>query len=153
MHYAYGHLDYRRSNYLAARRSYYLALNIARAETPVHPITCAAHYSLGRAEYRLEHRENARHQFEKALAIAQLRSPAIDDGTITRILWAQSRVLEWDPLRAHEASQLRERAKRARTELILREETATDKPEHDDEGLDFDEAADRWNVLVPIFFR
>jgi hypothetical protein len=85
--------------------------------------------------------------------LRKLRSPAIDDGTVTRILWAQSRVLEHDPLRAHEASQLRECAKRARTELIMREETATDELEHDNEGLDHDEAADKWNVLVSIFFR
>ena len=53
--YAYGNMEYRKSNWLAARRFYSDALRIANAETPIHPITAAAYFSLGCAEFKLKH--------------------------------------------------------------------------------------------------
>ena len=60
VHYAYGKLEYRTANWLAAKRSYSEALRIALSETPIHPITAASYYSLGCVEFKLKHMDTAK---------------------------------------------------------------------------------------------
>lgn len=60
VHYAYGNLEYRTSNWLAARQSYTVALRIALTETPIHPITAAAYLSMGQVEFKLKNLELAK---------------------------------------------------------------------------------------------
>jgi hypothetical protein len=52
-------MEYRKSNWLAARHSYLDALRIANAENPIHPVSAAVYYSLGCVEFKLEHDKTA----------------------------------------------------------------------------------------------
>jgi hypothetical protein len=79
--------------------------------------------------------------------LAQLRSPAVDDGTIARILWKQSEVLEEDILRATEAKALRHRAAVARRDISKRENLV------DGQEGDFDAQEQSYDELVPGYYR
>ena len=91
----------------------------------------------------------------KALTIAQLRSPNRDDGTVARILWKTSVVLEDNG----DAS-----CQKEATEMRLRADIALRKLTHSGEGgwaMTLDEEGnadaiaieDAYDALVPGFFR
>jgi len=153
VHYAYGNLEYRTSNWLAARQSYTVALRIALTETPIHPITAAAYLSMGQVEFKLKNLELAKSHLEKAKAIAELRSPTRDDGTIARILYVLHRVMGEDLLMAAEAEELRVRAEIARTTLVSTGESAMVDAYDMDGNLQLADEALLYDALVPIFFR
>ncbi|KAH7416708.1 P-loop containing nucleoside triphosphate hydrolase protein [Cadophora sp. MPI-SDFR-AT-0126] len=155
VHYAYGNIEYAQKRWVNAKRSYDTCLKISLASSPIHPITAAAYYSLGCVENELDHRDNAKAYLDKALAIAQLRSPSRDDGTMARIMWKKSVVLENDTFGQYidEAKELRLRA-----ELALRK--LSDNGEGfavitlDDEGNEDQlDTEDAYDALVPGYFR
>jgi hypothetical protein len=103
-----------------------------------------------------------RQYLDKARNIAEIRSPSRDDGTIARILWKTSKVLEDDALASAEAAELRKRAEIAartissRGESSIAAEMAMDKDEIDEDldALDLDDEEEaRYTELVPAFFR
>jgi len=86
------------------------------------------------------------------MSIAQLRSPHRDDGTMARILWKISVVLEQDPSTAGEANEMRIRAEMARKSLMGC--TGGMVFALDDDGNpDENETEDSYNTLVPGYFR
>jgi hypothetical protein len=92
---------------------------------------------------------------DKAMAIAQLRSPDRDDGTIARIMWKTSCVLEGDTYGTfqEDAAELRIIA-----ELALKDLTATGEGglvlSLDEEGIpDQAEMENAYDSLVPGYFR
>lgn len=155
VHYAKGNIDFDQQEWAAAKRAYEACLRIGLASAPNHPITAAAYYSLGCVEYEQRHMVNARAYLDKAMAIAQHRSPDEVDGTIARIMWKMSEVLELDTF-GHlqdDATDYRLQAESALTRLneagqgglvqVLDEEGMPDKAEIE---LAYDS-------LVPGFFR
>jgi hypothetical protein len=91
---------------------------------------------------------------EKARTIGQLRSPDVDDGPLARILWKLATVLESDTLGRYgeEASQLRLRADVARVALTARGEGGG-IAYAEDEQSERNKEEDRYDALVPLFFR
>ena len=89
----------------------------------------------------------------KSLAIAELRSPSRDDGTIARILFKLSKVLENDVLAGPQAQQFRNRADVARHALAARGEGNMVQVLDEDGNVDYDEEEYAYDALVPIFFR
>jgi hypothetical protein len=90
------------------------------------------------------------------MAIAQLRSPSRDDGTMARILWKTSEVLDQDPYGANkkEADEMRIRAEVARQELTNSGEgTGVVFALDEDGNAESAEVEDSYDVLVPVFFR
>lgn len=92
---------------------------------------------------------------DKALAIAQLRSSNRDDGTIARILWKTSKVMEDDTYGtyAKQAEELRIRAEVAQKTLIGNGECGMIIAIDDKGNLDADEEEDSYDALVPLYFR
>lgn len=89
------------------------------------------------------------------MAIAELRSPDRDDGTMARIMWKKSMVLESDP---YGTFQDEATALRIRAELALRKLTTNGEGgivvSLDDEGnADQGEVEDAYDSLVPGYFR
>ncbi|KAN0114720.1 hypothetical protein V8E51_004264 [Hyaloscypha variabilis] len=155
VHYAYGNIDFAQKRWAAAKRAYEASLRIGLASAPIHPITAAAYYSLGCVEQERRNIDHAKAYLDKAMAIAQLRSPDRDDGTMARIMWKMSQVLESDPFGTFlgYATELRIRA-----ELALKTLTANGEGgilfSLDEEGnADHDEMKDAYDSLVPGYFR
>jgi hypothetical protein len=91
---------------------------------------------------------------DKALTIAQLRSPARDDGTMARILWKTSMVLDDDVVGGgKEASEMRLRADLALRKLSGNGEGALVVTIDEDGNADPVETEDAYDALVPGFFR
>lgn len=92
---------------------------------------------------------------DKAMTIAQIRSPIRDDGTMARILWKTSLVLERDTLGRYqdEASQKRIRAEVIRTKLNNNGEGALVLAFGEDDYTDQTEEEDTYDALVPGYFR
>lgn len=89
------------------------------------------------------------------MAIAQLRSPNRDDGTMARIMWKTSKVLEADTFGTYQAEAT---ALRIRADMALK--TLTAKGEGgvvialDEEGnADPVEEEEAYDALVPGYFR
>jgi len=110
---------------------------------------------LGCVEYEQHNMVNVKAYLDKALAIAQLRSPDEVDGTIARILWKKSEVLE-----LHTFGHLQDDA----TDLRMQAESALTKLSGagqgglvltlDEEGMpDKAEIELAYDSLVPAFFR
>jgi tetratricopeptide (TPR) repeat protein len=155
VHYLYGNIEYKQKRWTTAKASYELALKISLQNAPIHPITAAAYYSIGCVEYKKRNAEGARVWLDKALNIAQLRSPGRDDGTITRLLWKTSQVLESDAVGAYqnEANEMRIRAEMARKDLTGKGEGGV-VIALDEDGLEvIDELEKSYDQLVPLFFR
>jgi hypothetical protein len=89
------------------------------------------------------------------MAIAQLRSPNRDDGTMARIMWKKSKILEDDAygMYAKEAEELRVRAEVAQRILTTNGEGGVIIALDDRGNLDADEEEDSYDALVPGFFR
>jgi len=153
VHYAYGNVEYRTSNWLAARRSYTDALRIALAENAIHPITAAALFSLGCVEFKLKNDDIAKQHLEKARSIAELRSPTKDDGTTARILWMLGRAMENNLLTAAAGAELKVRAEIARNALVTSGESAPVDMDDQDGNLEPGDHGLLYDALVPIFFR
>jgi hypothetical protein len=92
---------------------------------------------------------------DKALAIAQLRSPARDDGTVARILWKTSVVLEDDVAGYYqkEATEMRIRADIALRKLSGNGEGGLVVTIDEEGNADAVETEDAYDALVPGFFR
>lgn len=89
------------------------------------------------------------------MTIAQLRSPHRDDGTMARILWKTSVVLEDDAVGAYAAEST---SKRTRAELARRKLTGNGEGNLvftlDEHGnVDPNETEDSYDALVPGYFR
>lgn len=89
------------------------------------------------------------------MAIARLRNPDRDDGTMARIMWKTSQVLESGTFGASidEANELRVRA-----ELVLKTMTTNGKGGivfgvDDDGNPDPEEMENAYDSLVPGYFR
>jgi len=89
------------------------------------------------------------------LAIAQLRSPHRDDGTMARILWKKSVVLESDTYGTFQnvANEMRLRAELARKELTSNGEGGVVISLDEDGDPDALETEESYDVLVPGYFR
>ena len=92
---------------------------------------------------------------DKAMTIAQLRSPDRDDGTMARIMWKKSQVLESETFGESiiEANDLRIRAELALRTLTAKGEGAIVFSLGDDGNPDPDEMEDSYDCLVPGCFR
>jgi hypothetical protein len=92
---------------------------------------------------------------DKAMTIAQLRSPDRDDGTMARIMWKKSQVLESETLGESmaEANDLRIRAELALKTLTAKGEGAMVFSFGDDGNPDPDEMEEAYDSLVPGYFR
>jgi hypothetical protein len=92
---------------------------------------------------------------DKAMAIAQFRNPDRDDGTIARIIWKKSQVLESEPFGASidEANELRIRAELALKTLSGSRKRAIVFSVDDDGNPDPEEMEDAYDSLVPGYFR
>jgi hypothetical protein len=92
---------------------------------------------------------------DKAMTIAQLRSPDRDDGTMARIMWKTSQVLESDTLATFldDANELRIRAELALKTLSAKGEGGIVFSFDDDGNPDPDEMEDAYDSLVPGYFR
>jgi hypothetical protein len=90
---------------------------------------------------------------DKARGIAELRSPTRDDGVIARICWKTAIVLEADTFGTfkNEAEEFRSRAEVARRKLIASGEGGIIPFIEND--TDRDEERDRYDALVPLFYR
>jgi len=94
---------------------------------------------------------------DKALTIAQLRSPQRDDGTITRIIWKLSVILNTH-MRNDFQEQADDYAQRAEKAKVLLNSSGEGKVfgGEDDEYVvldDNDEEESSYDALVPGFFR
>lgn len=89
------------------------------------------------------------------MAIASLRSPGRDDGTMARIMWKKSIVLDSDTFGAYldEAKELRDRADLALRKLNASGEGGVVFSVDDDGNPDADEEENAYDSLVPGFFR
>jgi hypothetical protein len=89
------------------------------------------------------------------MAIAQLRSPDRDDGTMARIMWKTSVVLESDTFGTFqdEATALRNRAELAIRELSAKGEGGGVLVLDEEGGVDQNEMEDAFDSLVPGYFR
>jgi len=154
VHYMYGNIDFAQKRWESAKRSYEASLKIGLAKTPIHPITAAAYYSLGCVEYERKNLDNAKAYLDKAMAIAQLRSPDRDDGTMARIMWKISVVLESDTFGTfqEEAAELRVRAEVAMRILTTNGEGGVLSLD-DDGNIELAEVEDLYDSLVPGYFR
>ena len=155
MHYAYGNIDFAQKRWAAAKRAYEASLRIGLASAPIHPITAAAYYSLGCVEHERRNIENARAYLDKAMAIAQLRSPDRDDGTMARIMWKTSQVLESETFGTFQddATELRIRAELALKTLTAKGEGGIVFSVDEEGNADRDEIEDAYDSLVPEYFR
>jgi len=156
VHYAYGNIEFAQKRWPSARRSYEASLKVGLASAPIHPITAAGYYSIGCVEFEKRNLDNAKGYLDKAMAIAQLRSPTRDDGTMARILWKTSEVMNEDPYGTYkvEADQMRVRAEVARRDLTNSGEGTGLVFSLDEEGnADGAEIEDSYDALVPGFFR
>lgn len=88
------------------------------------------------------------------MQIAELRSPTRDDGIMARILWKTAVVLESDVLGkfSSEADTLRQRAELARNQLVTAGESGK-IPFIDEDDTERDQEEDRYDALVPLFYR
>jgi tetratricopeptide (TPR) repeat protein len=155
VHYAYGNIDFAQKRWAGAKRSYDAALKIGLASAPIHPITAAAYYSLGCVEHERHNVDNAKAYLDKAMAIAQLRSPDRDDGTMARIMWKTSQVLENEMFGAsqEDATELRIRAELALKTLTAKGEGGIVFSADEEGNPDRDEMEDAYDSLVPGYFR
>jgi len=89
------------------------------------------------------------------MAIAQLRSPNRDDGTMARIMWKMSKVMEDDTYGtyAKQAEELRIRAEVAQKILTGNGEGGVIIAIDDKGNLDAAEEEDSYDALVPGYFR
>ena len=89
------------------------------------------------------------------MTIAQLRSPNRDDGTMARIMWKTSKVMEDDTYGtyAKEAEELRIRAEVAQKTLTHNGEGGVIIAIDGEGNLDAGEEEDSYNALVPGYFR
>jgi hypothetical protein len=89
------------------------------------------------------------------MAIAQLRSPNRDDGTMARIMWKLSKVMEDDTFGtyAKQAEELRIRAEVAQKTLAGNGEGGVIIAIDDKGDLDAIEEEDSYDALVPGYFR
>jgi hypothetical protein len=89
------------------------------------------------------------------MAIAQLRSPNRDDGTMARIMWKTSKVMEDDTygMYAKEAEELRIRAEVAQKTLTGNGEGGLIIAIDEKGNLDAGEEEDSYDALVPGYFR
>jgi hypothetical protein len=89
------------------------------------------------------------------MAIAQLRSPNRDDGTMARIMWKTSKVMEDDTygMYAKEAEELRIRADLAQKTLTGSGEGIVVIAIDEKGNLDVGEEEDSYDALVPGYFR
>ena len=90
------------------------------------------------------------------MAIAQLRSPNRDDGTIARVLWKMSVVLEDDTFGTYQsvANEMRIRAEVARRTLTGNGEGGLTFVAIDEDGnADANEVEDSFDALVPEYLR
>jgi len=89
------------------------------------------------------------------MAIAELRSPDRDDGTMARIMWKKSLVLESDTFGTYqdEATELRIRAELALRKLTTNGEGGVVLSLDDDGNADQTEMEDAYDSLVPGYFR
>jgi hypothetical protein len=92
---------------------------------------------------------------DKAMTIAQLRSPGREDGTMARIMWKKSQVLESKTFgeSMDEANDLRIRAELALKTLIAKGEGAIVFSSGDDGNPNPEEMEDAFDSLVPGCFR
>jgi len=93
---------------------------------------------------------------DKAMTIAQLRSPNRDDGTIARVLWKMSVVLEDDTFGTYqsEANEMRIRAEVAWRTLSGNGEGGLTFVALDEDGnADANEVEDSFDALVPEYLR
>jgi len=138
----------------SAKLSYEQSLKISLINAPIHPITAATYYSLGCVEFERQNLDAAKIWLDKALNIASLRSPARTDGTMARILWKMSKVLESDPYgtNAAEANALLIRAEMARNDLTGKGEGGVIALDDEFKEAAADQEA-AYDLLVPGFFR
>jgi hypothetical protein len=89
------------------------------------------------------------------MAIAQLRSPNRDDGTMARILWKTSEVLNDDTFGTYkvEADEMRIRAEVARRDLTNSGEGGLVFAIDEEGNADAIEIEDSYDNLVPGYFR
>jgi hypothetical protein len=89
------------------------------------------------------------------MAIAELRSPDRDDGTMARIMWKKSLVLESDTFGTfqEEATELRIRAELALRKLTTNGEGGVVLSLDDEGNADQAEMEDAYDSLVPGYFR
>jgi hypothetical protein len=92
---------------------------------------------------------------DKAMSIAQLRSSNRDDGTMARILWKTSVVLESDTFGRYqnEANEMRIRAEVARRLLTGNGEGGVVIALDEEGNVDAGETEDSFDALVPGYFR
>jgi len=92
---------------------------------------------------------------DKAMSIAQLRSSNRDDGTMARILWKTSVVLESDTFGRYqnEANEMRIRAEVARRLLTGNGEGGVVIALDEEGNVDVGETEDSFDALVPGYFR
>ncbi|KAH7348885.1 P-loop containing nucleoside triphosphate hydrolase protein [Rhexocercosporidium sp. MPI-PUGE-AT-0058] len=155
IHYAYGNVHYAAGDYSLARKSYNRCLGISNTKTSVHPITAAGYYSLGCVEFELKHPEKSIEYLKKALSIARLRSPARDDGTIARILWKTSVILQRMKKGGlgTEADSMRVAAELALQDPRNHGDCGPVMPLDDKGEIDEVELEVMYDALVPEFFR
>ena len=89
------------------------------------------------------------------MAIAQLRSPDRDDGTMARIMWKTSVVLEAETYGTfqEEATELRIRAELALKTLTAKGEGGIVFSVDEEGNADRDEVEEAYDSLVPGYFR
>ncbi len=89
------------------------------------------------------------------MAIAQLRSPDRDDGTMARIMWKTSLVLESETFGTYqeEATGLRIRAELALKTLTAKGEGGIVLSLDEEGNADQAEVEDAYDSLVPGYFR
>ncbi|CZT03883.1 uncharacterized protein RAG0_10529 [Rhynchosporium agropyri] len=137
------------------KQAYEARLKICLASFPIHPITAAAYYSLGYTEEKKGNMNNAKAYLDKAMAIAQLRSPDRDDGTMARMMWRMSVVLDSDTYGTFqdEATALRNRAELAMREMSAQGEGGGVLVLDEEGAVDQNEMEDAFNSLVPGYLR
>lgn len=174
MHYVYGNIHLLQKNWDLAWRSFDKCLKIGLADRPLHPITAAAYYSLGCVKFEQGELEPAKYRnfdqpertclltkyrawLEKARSIAQLNSPMEDDGSIARILWKISQILEADPEHEYreQANELKNRAELARNRLLAAGKGGSMAflRDRDDAEEEVEDEEDDYDVLVSLFYR
>ena len=92
LHYAYGNLEFERSEFVTAGKSYERARRHCMDTSPLHPLTAAVFYKIACNEWEQDNYKKALGNLEKALSIATVRNPTTVDGTIARILWKKAQI-------------------------------------------------------------